>query len=431
MFNEVLDESERNGGKLKEIYLTELDMLDTAIEMETFGITYRHERALELLKFYQDLMDRHGKRIIDQTWKGFKVGSNKDLGKLFIEDRKYVTIEKTDKGGDKFDGTQIALWEKEHSDPVCRDILEWKAAKKAVQELDRYEFFYCMEGDRYVLHPRWKASGARTGRMSCGDPNLMQMTNVFSGKKRATFETRQRECFGPAPGRRWYMIDYSQIEVWLFAFISGNKTMQDALLTGMDFHGAVADQVYGDRPGYADDKYPWRRRSKLIMFSRLYGGGIMRVAKLINCTYADAKDFVEQWDKLLPDVKAFIKRLTAKTQREGVIINAFGREYAVETDRAYKCVNYTIQGTAADVMKRSLVRVWKRLRSDWPEARLVAAIHDEIIIDIPEEYHSKQLLREILKRMQADQKTLNLPVPLPWKVKWTRNQLLSGKEIGL
>jgi DNA polymerase I-like protein with 3'-5' exonuclease and polymerase domains len=430
MYTDILEANKKAGGRLWDIYEHELELLGTVVEMEENGITYRHEASLSLRERYVGLLQNYLAETKKMTWPEFSPSSPKHMQKVFLEQRGYEPETYTDKGNPQINGTQLSKWAKEHNDKLCQTILEWKASKKAVDELDRYEFFYAKEpSGRCVIHPRWKATGPITGRLACSDPNLMQITNEFSGRKRATLDTRQREVFGPEKGRLWYQIDYSQIEVWIFAFVSNDDTMKEALLKGVDFHGAVAEKVFSKRRSdYEQNKALYRRRSKLIMFSKLYGGGIKRIASLINCTFAEAKEFVSDFEAELPNVERYMKRLTNRTVREGKIVNVFGREYPIERGREYKCVNYTIQGSAAEVMKRALVRVSKLLRA-WPGTWLSATIHDEVIIDIPEHYHSKVLLRKVLACLQADHVAFGIPVPLPVKVKVVREHLLNGKEV--
>lgn len=431
LYLEVLNDNLSEGGRLLEIYKHELRVFRAAVRMEEHGITVKLGRTRQLRKFYVSHAEKHMAEVHKRVSKDFNPGSQKQLKAYFVDQLDYVTENRTDKGNPKIDGTQIAKWADEHEDAVCRSILEWKASKKAVDELDRYEFFAVRDGTgRYSLHPRWKATGPITGRFACGDPNLMQITNEFSGRKRATLETRQRECFGPARGRMWYQIDYSQIEVWLFAFVSNDDTMKEALLSGRDFHGAVAEKVFSTRRSdYETDKARYRRRAKLIMFSKLYGGGVNRIAQLINCSVRESREFVSDFDTELPNVERFMKRLTNRTVREGKIVNLFGREYPVESGREYKCVNYVIQGTAAEIMKRAVVRVDDILRVEWPEAWIAATIHDELVIDLPVGYHSKRLLRQVIRAMQADHEEVGIPVPLPVKTKVVTHHMLNGREV--
>ena len=444
LYIQILDENEEQGGRLWEIYDEEIQCMYRAMQTERKGITVRNKTLYHLIPIYEKHRDRYAAQIDNQSPSWFtKPSSLAQLKRLFIEGKKYDTVERTKpsktfrEGQPKIDGTQLAIWRAEHKDTLCNSIIEWKASSKAVRELENYDFFLCKDNGRYVIHPRWRPTGAKTGRFSCADPNLMQMTNFFSGRRRATLETRQRECFGPGPGRVWYAIDYSQIEVWIFSYFSQEKAMIEMLRSGHDFHTSTARKAFGHHKTFTgdpnnenDEAYKWRRRAKLVFFSRLYGGGVRRLASLINSSFTDAQTFSDEFNYSFQEVKHYMGKLVRKCIDEGKLVNAFGREYPIDPDWAYKAVNWNIQGSAADVMKRAFIRVW-RVLDNWPGSWISATIHDELYIDIPEEYNSKMLLREIVEAMQADSKALGLPVPLPVAIKVIRNHLLGGTKVNV
>src|SRR5690606_20948048 len=194
--------------------------------------------------------------------------------------------------------------------------------------LESYEHFLCRRLDgSYFVHPAWDQAGARTGRFSCHDPNTQQIASAETSRRHANMRARQREAWGPRPGYIWYMPDYSQIEVWVFAFVANEKSMKRALLSGSDFHLSTARAAWGHRDDFCTcgrwkeveqelrrnksfavswdiEKHKhkkgclikwWRQRAKMILFSRLYGGGIGKVAFLIRCSLEEAENFVNDF----------------------------------------------------------------------------------------------------------------------------------------
>lgn len=280
----------------------------------------------------------------------------------------------------------------------------------------------------WVLHPNFKQTGAITGRLSCSDPNLQQVASETTGRRKADIQSRPREAFGPRPGCIWYLPDYSQIEVWLFAYLSGEKKMQEQLMSGRDFHGGIAKQVFGNRDDFNELADYYRKCAKLIMFCKLYGGGVKKVAKLLKSDMDTAAEFVAGYEAELPGVKMFMSRLIAEATEKGEIFSPFGRRYTFDANFAYRAVNYLIQGTAADVMKNGLINVWWSLKEKgWRErgVRLLLTVHDEIIIEVPRKMHSIELMTDIIRAMQEDSKRLGLPVRLPVEMKvaltrWSR-----------
>ena len=274
------------------------------------------------------------------------------------------------------------------------------------------------------------------------------------------------------------MPDYSQIEVWVFAFEANEEAMKRALLSGSDFHLSTARAAWHDRNDFCtcgrwkeveqemrrNPKFIlvwdvektkhkkgclikwWRQRAKMILFSRLYGGGVAKIAFLIRCTTREAQRFIEEFNENLPGVKDYMDETVQKVRDTGVLINLFGREYPIDRNFAYKAVNYQIQGSSAEIMKRSIVRVNNHLVENYPGewsydendcedydgSHVIGTVHDELIAQVHPDDHSKRLMREIIVLMQRDSHVVpNLPVPLPVGMKWTQTNWSDAQEISL
>lgn len=279
----------------------------------------------------------------------------------------------------------------------------------------------------WVLHPNYNQTGAVTGRMTCSDPNLQQVASETTGLRKSDIPQRPRECFGPRPGCVWYLPDYSQIEVWMFAFIAQVEEMMRLLLSGHDFHQGVADRSFVKRPDYEARKKYYRKLAKLIMFGKLFGGGTGtpekpgRMCGLLQMPYDQTKAFIESFDEEFEQVRIFTKQIQREVKRTGEAWNAFGRKYVMEADWAYKVVNYLVQGSAADILKMAMIRLDWLLETRWkhPGLGLINSIHDEIMIEVPLAVHSHKLQREIMWVMQMDSAHVGVPVPLPVGMKIT------------
>lgn len=463
-----------------DVYRWEQRLLRTCQNMERAGMTYLRRDAQVLMQFYKDYMKEQRRKIIDLGYKNLNWQSPKQLVKVFIEEKGYHT-EHVTKGGKsgvqnpKIDAEQLMAWARgsnagadvDGDGPdgcaLSRAGLEWKAGKKVIEYLESYEHFLARRLDgSYVLRPAWDQAGARTGRFSCHDPNLMQIASAETSRRHANMRARQREAFGPRPEYYWYMPDYSQIEVWVFAFVANEKAMIKALLSGSDFHLATAHAAWGHRPDFCTcgrwktmqkehrdtgktviswdiEKHKhkkgclikwWRQRAKMILFSRLYGGGIGKVAFLIRCSLAEAEEFVDEFNKNLPGVKDYMERTIEEVRETGLLTNLFGRQYEIEKRFAYKAVNYMVQGSSADILKRALVRIDEYLRANYERSFLIGNVHDEILTEVHRDEHSAFLMRKIVKMMQADSKFIpNLPVPLPVGFKITSTSWNDAKEV--
>jgi DNA polymerase I-like protein with 3'-5' exonuclease and polymerase domains len=474
------DKNKKEGGRLWDVYRWERKLLDTTLRMERYGMTYLQPVGKELHEFYTDYMRTMRRRLKKFGYGKLNLQSSKQMNAVFIETLGYdAKTYNRDNAGNvtsaKIDAEQLMAWARgsnagadvdgdgDDGCPIARAALEWKAGKKVVEYLDSYEYFLCgrLDGSRMV-HPGWDQAGAKTGRFSCHDPNTQQIASAETSRRHANMRARQREAWGPRPGYLWYLPDYSQIEVWVFAFVAKEKAMMRALLSGSDFHLSTAQAAWGHRDDFCtcgrwkevlqeikrNNAYIinwdleksrhkkgclikwWRQRAKMILFSRLYGGGIGKIAFLIRCSMMEAEEFVNDFNENLPGVRDYMNRVIDQVRDTGILTNLFGREYAIEKRFAYKAVNYMVQGSSAEILKRALVRIDKHLLANYDRSHLVGSVHDEGICEILLRDHSAALMRKIIQLMQMDSHYVpNLPVPLPVGMKLTSTSWNDAKEV--
>ncbi len=432
-------------------------------DMENIGARIHRPRVRSLIRFYDEYREGQRKIAEQHGGKGLNFKSTPQMSKVFYEDRGHPANytdtfnKKTGQYNYSLTGEHLlkmgtgyviqaneitesdtaimpigAKWFRNKKtglryikvppDTLAKAVLEHNAALQTNNSfLHVYRKYWVKESPGvWVLHANFKQTGAITGRLSCSDPNLQQVASETTGRRKADIQSRPREAFGPRPGCIWYLPDYSQIEVWLFAFLSGEKKMQEQLLSGIDFHGGIAKQVFGSRPDFGEHADYYRKCAKLIMFCKLYGGGVAKVAKLLKSDMDTASEFVAGYEANLPGVKKFMSDLIEEATEKGVIWSPFGRRYTFEANYAYRAVNYLIQGTAADVMKNGLINVHKMLEEKGYRKkgiRLILTVHDEVIVEVPKKYHSQELMADIIGAMQMDSKRLGLPVRLPVEMK--------------
>jgi len=468
--------------RLQATYKREMHLYWALRRMEQTATRVYPDHTKWLIKWYQDYMLKM--KILGDAngGQGVNYMSPKQMARIFYTERGYPVQMKERKKKDKVTGEktvvltptcgkdQLAEWggtdpdTGEYKDPLAKAMLEWRAAKQTIKSfLNIYSTFWYPESgipmpkgvrargewsqnlplfhddgtpgtwaDFYgrgvwCLHPNYNQCGAVTGRLTCSDPNLQQVASEDTGLRKAEVGARPREVFGPRPGCLWYLPDYSQVEVWLFAFMFQEKTMQQLLLSGHDFHQGVADKIFVFRDDYLERKKYYRKLAKLIMFGKLYGGGVGtpekpgRMTKLLDQPFAETKLFIDSFEEQFAAVKESSEAIIKSIRREGELWNAYGRRYILGKDIAYKGVNYNIQGTAADLLKVATIRLDWMLRHRWPHPKLnlINSIHDEFIIEVPYELHSRRLMREIMWVMQMDSEMVGVPVPLPVGMKTT------------
>lgn len=473
--------NKKEGGRIHEIHAMERELMRVLLDSERYGFTYKRQHGLKLHAFYTEYRNQHLAWLKRHGHGNLNTGSPKQMKELFIEQLGYTNLWKTDAGNPKIDAEQLMVWARgsyykadiDGDGPdgckIARHILEVKAADKVLEYLDSYEHFSCRRVDgSYCVHPAWRQAGTLTGRSSCSDPNMQQIASAETSRRRANIRPRQREAFGPRPGYLWYMPDYSQIETWIFACRANDKAMINTLVSGTDLHLRTARRAWEHLREFCTcgrwkkiiapqlrrneemiirwdiEKVLhkkkcmirfWRMRAKEILFSRMYGGGnrmVGKIAFMMRKGLKAGKQFIAEFDAAVPGIKQFIRDTIEEVEMTGVMINVFGREYHLERKWAYKSVNYDVQGTAADVLKRATIRIDKLLKKKYPRSHLIGTIHDEFVLEIHEADHSLQLMREVLACMQADSHLIpNLPkhIKLPVALKITNTRWSEARDV--
>lgn len=435
-------------------YLREMDLFWTLRRMEYRGTRTFPAVTAELVEWYKTEMTVRRAQIDAMGYPTLNFNSTQQLSKIFYEEKgntPYYTDTfnpKLGRNNYKLGKDQLAMLGAmdpetgDYKDPLAKAILEYRAAHQSIKSfLNIYPYFWYPESIKknvWILHPNYNQTGAVTGRMTCSDPNLQQVADASTGLRKADIASRPRECFGPRPFHLWYLPDYSQVEVWLFAFMSGERKMQEQLLAGHDFHSAIAKLSFSRKPDFDARPGYYRKLAKLIMFGKLYGGGVGtperpgRMTKLLQMPFHEAKAFIDGYEAEFQEVKRFMKRMVREAEQHGEAFNLYGRRYRLEKEWAYKVVNYLIQGSAADLLKMALIRLDWMLRTRWrDEVRMLNSIHDEIMIEVPYRLHCMRLMREIVWVMQMDSERIGLPVPLPVGIKVSTKQWAFKTDIPL
>jgi len=416
---------------LKPVYEGEIAVMKELYKMEANGVNCFPEKLISLRKFYQGYSNFWKKKVDELGGKGLNVNSPKQMVDLFVKKRKNKVYNRTALGTPSIDNDELLrLSEK---DPLAKAVLECKASESMILKfINPYERFMAKSKECYVLHPNFRQATI-TGRLSCSDPNLQQVASPDSVKKKADIELKPREAMGPRPGHVWYLLDYSQMEVWLFAFQAKDKILMDALLQGKDVHEAVGKQVWGHLPDWKPGKTSYRKRGKTVMFLKQYGGTAKAAAAFFSCSREEAQDTIDEFDRRLPGVSQYVERKTNMAEKAGMIENVFGRRYYLDPRFAYKAVNYDVQGPCADMIKRAICRIGPILRKNkaW-ETKLVLTIHDELILETSKVADAKYrdlIIATVKTEMQRDSKKVGLPISIPVGCKQTYTTWADAKEI--
>lgn len=220
------------------------------------------------------------------------------------------------------------------------------------------------------IHANYRQIGARTGRMSCSDPNIQNQPRD---------DLRLRYNFRAEPGHKLVACDLNSIEMAVFAAYAGEGRLMDAVKEGRDIHTMTAEFVgIRDRARAGGHVESARQRGKTFGFAIIYGAGVRSIRKMMRCNQNEARLYLKRYHDAYPEVARLQARVEWRLEDTGYIKSAWGRRFRLESREAYRAVNYLVQGTAADLLKASLVRLHKE------GIPIVACVHDELVAHVPE-----------------------------------------------
>ncbi|MFO7859522.1 MAG: DNA polymerase, partial [Ectothiorhodospiraceae bacterium] len=260
------------------------------------------------------------------------------------------------------------------------------------------------------VHTSYHQAVTATGRLSSSDPNLQNIpVRTEEGR-------RIRKAFIATPGYRLMAADYSQVELRIMAHLSGDAGLREAFAARRDIHRATAAEVFGaDADAVTDEQ---RRAAKAINFGLIYGMSAWGLARQIGVERSEAQQYVDQYFERFQGVKAYMDRTREQAHEQGYVETVFGRrlhlpeinarnpqrrQYAERT-----AINAPMQGTAADIIKRAMIRVDEWLQHEQPDVLMVMQVHDELIFEVPADETDR--LGEQIRSLMVDAASLDVPL---------------------
>lgn len=367
-----------------------LSELFAGVEMPVLSLLARMERegilvdAASLEAFGKEL-DAELERVKAETFglvgHEFNMNSPKQLQEILFVERKLSTGKKTKTGY----STDISVLEElAREDRVPELILRHRGLQKLKSTY--VDSLLTLAADDPRIRTHFVQTGTATGRLSSRDPNLQNIP------VREEEGRRIRKAFVAAPGKKLVSADYSQIELVVFAHLSGDPELKKAFVEGADVHRRTAALILGK----AEDEVQQseRRAAKTINFGVIYGMGAFRLAQELGIPRGDAQRFIDAYFERYAGVAAFIRDTVDQARRDGYVSTLLGRRRmirAIDSRNANErqgaervAVNTPIQGSAADIVKLAMLKVDAALRERFPAARILLQVHDELIIEAPE-----------------------------------------------
>ena len=361
--------------------MTRIGMLVDRDGIDQFGVKLRSELEQVLTRIHMETGSA-----------SFNPNSPKQLGEMLFDTMGLPHGKKTQRGW----STDAETLESLRDYPLVEDILQYRAYQKLNSTY--VEGLLKVIGEDGRIHSTFNQTEARTGRLSSDNPNLQNIPI------RTELGSQLRAYFIAKPGCVLVDADYSQIELRILAHVTGDEHMQQAFRSGQDIHRSTAARIYGIPQGEVTPRV--RSGAKAINFGIMYGKGAYSLSKDIGVTVKEADAFLKNYLAAFPSVSSYMDKTIADARANGYVSTLFGRRRAlpelnsnshnIRASGERMARNTPIQGTAADVIKLAMVRVWKRLRDEKMESRLILTVHDELIVEAPEAEAEKaaQILRE-------------------------------------
>ena len=328
------------------------------------------------------------KKIYEAAGEEFNINSPKQLAEILFEKMHLPGGKKTKTGY----STSAEVLEKLAPDvPFVRDVLEYRTyAKLKSTYADGLAAFIASDGR---IHTKFNQTITATGRLSSTDPNLQNIP------MRTELGRKIRKVFTPKEGCIFADADYSQIELRILASMAGDKELIEAYKGGKDIHRITASKVFGVPFEEVTDLQ--RRNAKAVNFGIVYGISAFGLSQDLTISKGEAKEYIEQYFATYPGIKIFLEKCKREAKEKGYSVTAFGRRRPIPElknsnfmQRQFGervAMNAPIQGTAADIMKIAMVRVFDRLVKEGLRSRLLLQIHDELLIETVKEEETQVL----------------------------------------
>ena len=389
-----------------ELYQTvELPLCPVLAEMETEGFLVDRKALAQFGDMLSGRIQTAQKNIFDLAGEEFNINSTQQLGRILFDQLGLPPVKKTKTG---YSTNADVLDKLRGSHPIIQEILDYRQLTKLkstyVDGLGK------VIGPDGRIHTCFQNTVTATGRLSSTEPNLQNIPI------RTELGAQLRKMFVAPAGRVLVDADYSQIELRLLACMAGDQAMIDGFNSGEDIHRITASQVFGVPQ---DQVTPQMRRSaKAVNFGIVYGISPFSLSQDIGVTVAQAKEYMEKYFQHYSGVRAYMDGVVAQAKADGYVTTLFARRRWVPELKSSNfntrsfgervALNAPIQGTAADIIKVAMIRVRDRLLAEGLKGRLVLQVHDELIVECPQE-EAEAVQRLVKEEMEA---VVSLPVPL-------------------
>lgn len=363
----------------------EMPLVRVLAEVELNGVAIDTQALAEFSKTLEQQAAALEQEIYQLAGTNFNIGSPKQLGDVLFEWMKLdPKAKKTKTGQYKTDEEVLSYLAASH--PIAQKVLDYRGIQKLKSTyVDALPGMINPQTGR--VHTNYHQAVAATGRLSSQNPNLQNIpVKTDQGKE-------VRKAFVPGnAGAVLLSADYSQIELRLIAEISGDPAMREAFRHGMDIHTATAAKVYHVDPSEVDATL--RRNAKTVNFGIIYGISGFGLSQRLGIPRGEASELIKNYFATYPRIKEYMDETIQKAKEQGYVETLMGRRRYIRdinsanaTVRGYaerNAINAPIQGSAADLIKVAMINIWKRMKAENLQSKMIMQVHDELVFEVPD-----------------------------------------------
>lgn len=411
-------ELEKEG--LMELFLQiEMPLMPVLAYMERNGVCIDTEGLRETSILYSKEMQRIEEEIYQLAGINFNISSPKQVGEILFDQMKIVSKPKKTKTG-QYATTEEILVSLKSKNPIVGKILEYRGLKKLLSTyIDALPQLINPETGH--IHTSFNQTVTTTGRLSSSNPNLQNIpVRDEQGKE-------VRKAFIPEAGQEFFCADYSQIELRIMAHLSGDENLIEAFNAGQDIHAATAAKIF--HKTLEEVSSDERRKAKTANFGIIYGISAFGLAERMDVSRTEAKELIDGYFLTYPGVKEYMEKSIEMAREKGYTETIFKRRCYlpdinsnnanVRGNAERNAINSPIQGSAADIIKIAMIRVYQRMREEGLRSKMILQVHDELCFTVlPEE--KERIQKIVVEEMQA---ACQMRVPLIADTGWGSNWL--------
>ena len=392
----------------KLFYDIEMPLMPVLAEMEMNGVVLDTEALSQTSKELTQRMNEIEARIYELAGEQFNISSPKQVGDILFGKMKIIEKPKKTKTG-QYVTSEDVLTQLQGKHEIVADILAFRGLKKLLSTyVDNLPTLINKHTGH--IHTSFNQCVTATGRLSSSDPNLQNIPVRGEDGKEI------RKAFVPEPGSLFFSADYSQIELRVMAHLSQDENMIRVFAEGHDLHAATASNIY--KKPIEEVTRDERTKSKRANFGIIYGITVFGLAERLDISRDEAKLLIDGFFDTFPKVKDYMERAKAEARQKGYVETLFGRRRYLPdinsgnaTVRGFaerNAINAPIQGTAADIIKVAMIRIFQRFQQEGIQSKMILQVHDELNFSVlPEEQGRVETI--VLEEMQH---AISLAVPL-------------------